>query len=135
MATFKYDRGMLLVGTAGINLKTAVIKAALVSAAYSASKSADGFVSDIPAAALLARSAQLTGTDIVGGVFKGTIPQFSALLLVSPASGLVLYQEGGNDATSALLYYSNDGIGFPFTANGINYFIGYDQANGGWFQL
>lgn len=135
MSTFKYDHGMLLVGTAQINLKTAVIKAALVSAAYSASKSSDQNLSDIPGSAILIKSARLTGTDIVAGVFKGTIPELNALLLTAVTAGLVLYQEGGSDATSPLLYYSNDGIGFPFTASGINYFIGYDQANGGWFQL
>jgi hypothetical protein len=135
MATFKYDKGMLAVGTEQINLVANTIQALLVGAGYSASKAADGNVSDIPSSAILARSGALTGNAIVAGVFQGTIPEFDALLLAAPVAGLVLYKVGGSDASSPLIYYSNDGVGFPFVASGINYFIGYDQTNGGWFQL
>lgn len=135
MSTFKYDTGAYLIGTAGIDLLTAVIKAAVVSSGYAASKAKDQYVSDIPSAAILTRSSQLASPAIVRGVFSAIIPEALAFTATVDAIGIILFRDTGNDSTSALLYYSDDGIGFPFLPAGLNYFFAFDQANGGWFEV
>lgn len=135
MSTFKYVTGAQLIGSAGLNLTTANIAALLVSNVYAPNANTDQHVADIPSAAIVARSDLLTATALTKGVFVGTIPEFDALLSPTEIVGLVLYHETGNDALSELIYYSSDGPGFPFTPNGFDYFVGYDQSNGGFFQV
>lgn len=135
MSSFRYDNASLLFGTKQLNWETAVLSAALVSANYGALKGADTLVSNIPAAAILARSGPMTNCTIQGGVCAGLIPQFNALAATVQVAAVVIYQDTGNDATSSLIYYSSDGLGFPFLPVGINYFVTYDQSNGGWFEL
>lgn len=133
MSTFKYYNANVLFGTQQLNWRTANIKCLLVTAGY-AKLPTDVYVSQIPNAAIVARSANLVGCDIIKGVFTGTVPQFSALAGAVPIVAMVLYQDTGLDTTSPLLFYSSDGVGFPFIPAGVNYFVGYDQANGGWFS-
>lgn len=132
MATFCYDAMRQRWATTGQNLLTSTIKAMLVSAAYSP-QPAHVFVSDV--SGIIVRSAEVTGKSVVKGIFACEIPELEALLSGSAAVGLILYVDTGNDATSRLVYYSSDGVGFPFLPQGINYFIGYDQANGGFLQV
>lgn len=135
MSTFRYDNAALLFGTKQIGWTTDIIKALLVTGGYSALKGTDKFVADIPAGAIVVRSAQMTNCTIIRGVCAGLIPEFDALVGTQLVTGMALYKDTGVDATAPLIYYSNDGVGFPFLPAGINYFATYDQANGGWFQL
>lgn len=135
MSTFRYDNASLLFGTKQLNWETANLGALLVSAGYGALKGTDTLVSDIPPAAIIARSGLMTGCVIQNGICAGLIPQFNALVAAVACVGLVIYQNTGNDATSPLIYYSSDGLGFPFLPVGINYYVTYDQSNGGWFEL
>lgn len=135
MSTFKYVKGAQLIGSGGVDLLTANINAMLVSRVYAPNRAADQFVAIIPPAAILVRTGLLTGLSLAGGVFSGTIPEIDAYLNPTLAAALVLYVETGNDALSTLLYYSSDGPGFPFPGQGLSYFIGYDQSNGGFFQV
>jgi hypothetical protein len=135
MSTFKYYSASTAFGTKQLNWLTDNIGALLVGAGYAASQAHDQFVSDIPAQAIIARSAQMTSMAIVNGVCQGLIPEFDALTATQPAKALVLYQNTTLDTTSKLVYYSDQGFGFPFLPQGLNYFVTYDQANGGWFQL
>lgn len=134
MATFCYDAMRERWATTGQNLLTSTIKAMLVSAAYSAAP-AHVFVSQVNSGAILARSGTVTNKSAAKGIFACEIPELEALLSGSNAVGLILYVDTGSDATSRLIYYSSDGVGFPFQPQGINYFIGYDQANGGFLQV
>lgn len=135
MSTFKYFSASTAFGTKQINWLTDNIGALLIDAGYAASQAHDQFVSDIPSQAIIVRSARMTSMAIVKGVCQGLIPEFSSLLASQQVVSLVLYQNTGLDTTSQLIYYSDDGLGFPFLPQGLNYFITYDQANGGWFQL
>lgn len=135
MSTFKYSKASQLIGSAGLNLVTANITAMLVSGVYAPNPNLDQYVADLPSAAIIARSGLLTGTALTDGVFKGTVPEFEALLNPTKIVALVLYRETGNDSLSELIYYSSDGPGFPFTAVGFDYYVGYDQSNGGFFQV
>lgn len=135
MSTFRYYSASVAFGTKQINWLTDNIGALLVGAGYSPSQAHDQFVSDIPSQAIVARSGQMGSMAISAGVCKGLLPQFSSLVSVQQVTALVLYQNTGLDATSQLIYYSDEGFGFPFLPQGLNYFVTYDQANGGWFQL
>lgn len=135
MSTFKYAYGAQLIGTAQLNLTTAVINALLVSGVYAPKPYTDQHVADIPPAAILVRTGYLTGQALNNGVFSGNIPTQNAFLSATICVGLVLFNDTGNDALSPLLYYSSDGPGFPFKPAGFNYSFGYDQSNGGFFQV
>lgn len=135
MATFKYVKAEQLIGTAGINLLTANLTCALLSGVYAPNRNTDQFVADIPPAAIIARSGLLTAQALTQGIFSATIPEFGSLLSVTSVAAMVIYLETGNDAASKLLYYSSDGVGFPFVPSGFNYFVGYDQSNGGFFEV
>jgi hypothetical protein len=107
----------------------------LVAASYTPAAT-DQFVSDIPAAAILARDVALTNLTVSPtGIVRGIIPQLTALDLETPVAALLLYSKGVSDAVSPLIYYSSSGVGFPFTAAGGNYVLAYDQGNGGFFQV
>lgn len=135
MSTFKYANASQLLGSAGLDLVTANVAALLVSNVYAPKMASDQHVADLPSAAIVARSGLLTATALRDGIFVGTIPEFDALLSPTKVVALVLYRETGNDALSELLYYSSDGPGFPFTPDGFDYFVGYDQSNGGFFEV
>jgi hypothetical protein len=133
--TFKYKNAGLLFATAAINWATAgaTVRCILVGAGYSP-QSSDQFLSAIPAGAIVADVA-LTSTAVrANGTCYGAIPPFNSLLSPQQIVGMVLYISTGNPATSPLIYFSNQGAGFPFTAQGFNYFVTYDQLAGGWFQ-
>ena len=135
MATFKYGNASQQFGTGAWNWTTLSIKALLLSAAYVPQPNVDVHVSDIPVGAILARSSgPMTGLAMTNGLATGVIPTFNALLLTQPVVAVALYKDTGVDSTSSLIYYSSDGIGFPFTPLGFNYAVAEDSFYGGWFQ-
>lgn len=134
MATFLYNNARHLFATAGLDWLTCTPNLMLVSASYGALP-ADMTVADIPSDAILIRDIALTSLGETSGVCRGTCPQLDAFLAAEPAVAIVIYSKQGSDAASPLIYYSADGVGFPFTPEGFDYAIGYDQANGGWFQI
>lgn len=119
---------------ARISWAASVVKCALIGPGY-APLLTHKFMTDIPVASILARSANLTSLANSNGVCSGVIPTFNSLLLVDQVIGMLLYLDTGVDATSQLVYFSSKGVGFPFFAQGFDYFIGFDLANGGWFQV
>jgi hypothetical protein len=131
---FVYNKARVSLNSGAIDLLTATVGAALVTAGYAPNPATDQFLSSIPSAAIVIQS-DLTGTGLsAAGSFFGTIPEYFALLNAAFVVALVLYVDTGNPATSNLLYYSSTGPGFPFLPQGFNYVVGYDQNNGGFFQ-
>lgn len=132
---FVYGKGRKALNSGQIDWLTASVQAMLVSAVYAPQPNTDQYVSDIPSAAVIIRDVALTGLGISNaGVCFGTIPQFVALTATAPVAAVVLYANSGTDSSSPLIYYSSSGSGFPFLPQGFTYVIGYDQANGGFFQ-
>lgn len=132
---FVYGKARALLAAAGLNWSSAAINAMLVSNAYAPSPNSDQYVSAIPGGAIVIRDIVLTGLGVgAAGQCFGTIPQFLSFASPLTARALVLYVKGANDGVSPLIYYSSTGSGFPFQPAGFNYVIGYDQANGGFFQ-
>lgn len=132
---FVYGKGRKAIGQGQIDLLTAAVNIMLVSADYTPAPTIDQWVSDVTASAIILRDVALTGLGLSSsGVFFGTIPPFNALSSAIPVVAVILYVKDSVDSSSALLYYSSTGPGFPFTPQGFNYVIGFDQANGGYFQ-
>lgn len=134
MADFLYNSARD--GFAGklIDWTIANTKGMLVTGVY-APLQTHNFVSDIPDAAIAMRSSGMVGNAHNAGVCSGTVPTFQSLIWADPIVAIVIYIDSGDDATSQLIYYSSGGFGFPFVAAGFDYFVGFDQSNGGWFEV
>ena len=131
---FLYNNARHLFATAGLNWTTSTIHAALLNSLYTPSLT-DVHVADIPSGAFIVRDIALMGLGELHGVCFGEIPQFNSFASAYPVRAVLLYKNVANDAVSPLIYYSSTGPGFPFLAQGFNYYVGFDSANGGWFQV
>lgn len=134
---FVYNNARYLFATAQINWAITPVNAMLVSALYVPSL-AHSYVTDVTAQAgsIVIRDIALTNLGVTSaGVCYGTVPELGSFLSATQVAGLILYQKLGSDAASQLLYYTSSGYGFPFLPVGFNYDIGFDQANGGYFQV
>lgn len=133
MSTFVYNSARDLFATTGLNWLTCVPHAVLVNSSYSP-QPGDQFLSAVPVGAIMKDVAMTGVAERSGGICYGTIPEFLAYTSPAQVVGLLIYAYTGTPATSQLIYYSSDGYGFPFTPQGFNYAVGYDQAAGGFFQ-
>lgn len=134
MTTLVYNNARYLFATGAINWATANVKAALLNAGY-APQQTDQYLSAVPAGAIVARDQPVTALGVTAaGICYGTIGEFLALSSPLPVVGVLLYVSTGVDTTTPLVYYSSDGIGFPFTPAGLNWQVAYDIVNGGYFQ-
>ena len=131
MTTLVYNNARQLLGTAAMNWTSQAVWCALLNSSYTPSPT-DAYLSAVPRANIIAEVA-VTGLTVVNGVCSCTVPQFNSLLSASAVTGVLLYIKGASDAVSPLVYYSSDGIGFPFTPQGFNYAVAADQSAGGFF--
>lgn len=134
MSTFKYNGAASDFATAALNWPTCNPNAMLVDSSYVPS-AAHRYVSDVAAGAIAVRDKILTSVAQANGLCTGIVPQINALLWPNPIVAVIIYEKTGSDNTSRLIYYSSDGVGFPFTAVGFNYAVAFDQSGGGWFQV
>lgn len=135
MATLLYGNASQQFAVGAWNWPALTVWALLVDKTYVPSINKDLYVSDIPATSIIARQGPLTSLVSSAGVCSGNIPQFASLLDPRTAVGVVLYVNTGVDSTSSLIYYSSDGLAFPFLPQGFNYIVSEDLAAGGWFQV
>lgn len=133
MATFLYNSARQAFANEAIAWDTDEIHCALLSGAYGPSIS-DNFLTDIPGGALMV-DAIMEGNTSVAGLCAGSVPEFDAFIADSDCVAVLIYRNSGDPSTSQLIYYSSDGDGFPFTPQGFNYAVGFDQTSGGFFQV
>ena len=137
MSTFLYNKAKSDFAIGALNWPACVPKAMLVDASYTPNIGHQ-YVSDLVTAAptcIAVRDLAMTSVAQVNGLCSGVLPVANALLYAPPIVALIIYASTGVDSTSRLIYYSSDGLGFPFTAVGFNYVIAYDQSFAGWFQI
>jgi hypothetical protein len=132
MTTFVYNNARSLFATGALNWPACAAHAVLVTSAYTPLVT-DQYFSAVPSSAVI-EDVAMTGLGQSKGYCYGAIPQFNALISSSIVVGLLIYVSTGNPATSPLVYYSSDGVGFPFQPQGFNYAVGYDSSSGGYFQ-
>lgn len=109
------------------------IKVVLVdTGTYSVDLAADEFLSDLSGG--VATSGNLTGKDSTNGVADAadiTCTSVSG----SSVEAIVLYRDTGVAATSPLIAYINTGTGLPFTPNGGDVLISWDNGANRIFKL
>lgn len=119
MASQWYGKGLEAFATKTVDWLTDNIKCVLVdSASYTLSINTDTYLSDIPAPARIATTANLASKTAALGVLKAADTVFSS---VSGATSeyIVVYQDTGTASTSRLLFLYDSG-GLPITPNGNN---------------
>jgi hypothetical protein len=123
-----YDRGEQGFSTAEINWPAADVRAILIdNASYTPDFAADEFLSDIAAPAQVAISVPLTGKTAVGRVIDAddvTWTNVSGAI----SDACVLYLHTGNPATSILIWFDDEGAGFPVTPVGDDITYRFDPA-------
>jgi len=134
VSTFRYAHAASDFATAALNWVTCVPKVMLVDAGYVPSATHQ-YVTSITPSAIAVRDLAMTSVAQTDGVCSGTVADASALIWPNPIVAVIIYASTGVDATSRLIYYSSDGIGFPLTAVGFNYSVAFDQTHAGWFQV
>lgn len=138
MANALYDKGReKFLGHATIDLDwiNDNIKALLVDTAlYTVDLVNHEFLSDIAAAARVATSGNLTAKTAAAGVADSTDPTITA---VSGASveAVVLYKDTGAPSTSPLIAYLDTMTGLPFTPNGGDVILQWDNGANKIFKL
>jgi hypothetical protein len=132
MSDFLYDKGRQAFLEGNIAILTDTIKMMLVTSAYTASQSADQFVSDIPGGDIVVRSAALSGKTSTSGVFNASNNTISSVT-GSAASQIIFYKDTGTDSTSKLLAHVDSYTGLPVTPNGGNITVNFPtDANKIW---
>jgi hypothetical protein len=134
MSSFVYNQARTDFATAQINWITADIRMAFTNGNYAPSLD-DLTVADVGAGNLIVRDVILANKNVVNGICSGTIPAFNAFIEPAPVIGVLIYILGSDDSHSRVIYYSDDGIGFPFTPQGFNYLVAFDQTSGGFFEV
>lgn len=101
---------------------------------YTVNLTTHEFLSDIPAAARVATSANLTGKTVSGGAVDADDVQFTTVT-GHQSESLVIYQDTGSAATSRLIAYLNTGTGLPITPVGGNIVVTWDNGTNKIFKL
>lgn len=122
----------LLQGTANTAL-TGNIKAVLVDLADYTYSAAHDFLDDVPVAARVATSANLTTKTYANGLFDADNATFTAVT-GDVSEAVILYVDSGVASTSRLVAFFDTGVtGLPVTPNGGDINLNFNAS--GIFQL
>lgn len=111
------------------------IKASLIdTGAYTVNLATDQFFSNIPGAAVIATSANLTGKSVTDGVADAADVTFTSVSGVN-CEALVVWQDTGTPATSRLIAYIDTATGLPVLPNGGDIQVLWDNGANRIFKL
>ena len=128
MANYIYDLGCQALWGADIAYDTDNIKCVLVDGAdYTPNKATDQFLSDIPVAARVATSGNLTGKTITGRVIDADDVVLSSVT-GDESEYVVVYQDTGVESTSRLLIFVDTATGLPVTPDGTDITIRWNAS-------
>lgn len=112
---------------------TGNVKAVLVDLADYTYSSAHDFLDDVPVAARVATSANLSTKTYVNGLFDADNATFSAVT-GDISEAVILYVDSGTEGTSRLIAFFDTGVtGLPVTPNGGDINLNFNAS--GIFQL
>lgn len=94
----------------------------------------DQFLSDIGAGARIFTSGNLSGKTVTGGVFDASDPTITGVSGVS-VEDITVYKDTGSAATSPLIAFFDTATGLPFTPNGGDVTIQWDNGASKIFAL
>jgi hypothetical protein len=92
------------------------------------------YVSEIPSAAILKRSDALSSKAATDGYATGLPNEFLLYRNAAPVYAVIVYRDTGDDASSELVAYTDDGPALPFVGIGFNYTVTYNATLGGFFR-
>lgn len=117
-----------------ISWRDDTVKAVLVDTGLYSFNAAHDNLDDIPSGARVATSGALTGKSVTDGVADA---DDLALAAVTGATveAVVLYVQGGTEATSRLIAYIDTATGLPVTPNGGTVNVIWDNAGNKIFKL
>ena len=120
---------------AGLDLSSLDVKVVLVDAADYTYSAAHEFLSDVPAGARVATSANLGSKTLTNGVFDAADITFTGVS-GDQSEALVIYQDTGAAGTSRLIAYLDTGYtGLPVTPGGGDILIVWDNGANKIFAL
>lgn len=132
-ALFDSGRNAFLLGD--IDWAVDAIKVVLVDAAdYVVNLATHQFLSDIPVAARVATSANLTGKTAVAGVADAADPSFIGAA-GDLSEALVIYKDTGTPTTSQLIVYIDTATGLPVQPNTGDIAVVFDNGANRIFKL
>ena len=135
MANALYDKGRQGFLEGSIDWDTDTIKVVLIDTAdYTVNLATHQYLSDIPAAAVVATSAALSGKTVTNGVADADDLTLSAVS-GDPSEALVIYQDTGTEGTSRLIAYIDTATGLPVTPNGGDINVAWDNGSNKIFKL
>lgn len=130
-----YDKGREKFLTGSIAWLTDDIKCCLVNGtSYVVNLGSHEFLSDIPGAAIVATSGNLSSKTATGGVADAADVNFTAVS-GDQIDAIVIYKDTGVDSTSPLLLYCDSGSGLPFTPVGSDILLGWNNTATKIFKL
>ena len=138
MSNSLYDKGResFLSQNPAIDWDTDIIKCALVLTAYAVNLATDQYLN--PAfntnIATNGRSAAFTAKTVTAGVADAADVTLTAVS-GTQVSYIVIYKDTGTDTTSPLIAYIDTATGLPFTPNGGDVTIAWDNAANRIFKL
>lgn len=133
MANFKFDNYLEAALKGEVNWLGDNIRCVLVDTdLYTANKETNKFLSDIPDAAILYTSVNLSGKTATKGLAKAD-PAVFVNATGPKATAVVLYKHTGTAATSRLIAYFDQANGLPVIPNGADVRVVW--PDNGIFQL
>lgn len=127
MANAKYTKGKEKEMQAQINWLTDNIKVATVKSAYAVNLATHEFYSDL-GANVLGTPVALSSRTITGGVFDAADATVASVTAGDTCSFAVVYKDTGVAGTSPLLIYCDTITNFPFTTNGGDIKLQWDNG-------
>ena len=131
MANTLYPKGKEKILSAQVHFLNDTLKAVLVPSGYSYSVNHE-FLSDLGSTLNTAQT--LATKTVLNGAFDAADVNFAALTS-STAKAVVLYKDTGTASTSPLIAYIDQITGFPFTGNGGDCLVQWDNGSNKIFSL
>ena len=127
MANAIYRKGAEKILSGQINFVSDTFVVRMVKNTYAQNLTTDEFLSSAPAVTGTT-DRTMTGTVVTGGVFDANDATFTAVPAGDVSEGVVIAKWTGVEATSPLLLYIDNIVGFPLTTNGGDVIIQWDNG-------
>lgn len=128
MATSLYNLGARTGFAKGeINWLADTFKCVLVDTGTYAFNQSHSSLADIPAGARIGSIVTLTGTAIVSGACDANDVTFPSVSGAS-AEAVVIFKDGGTEATSPLIIFIDQATGLPITPNSGDIIVNWDNT-------
>jgi len=136
MANALYDNGREGFLRGEISWNSDTIKIILVDTdLYTVDLANHDALDDVPAGSRLATSPALASKTTTAGVADAADVTFPLVSVGGDAEAIIIYKEGGTEATSPLIAYIDTAIGLPVTPNGGDITVQFDNGANKIFKL